>query len=150
WSQGLGKEARKQFIVHPNSQTPARDAWLGNLKDRGADLPTLTDKGVVHLNPFGGEILAKLAVSKRATDLLLPPPCVFDGVRVDHFVGSAMCAAVRLVVAGKVHISDCDPADDDTSRSSPSLYKALNRPVRVLIFKRRPFFRSFSPTHPVA
>ena len=89
----------------------AIDSWLGNLENSGADLPTLADESVVHLNPFGGEILAKLAVSKRSADLLLPPPCIFDGVRVDHFVGSAMCLAVRLIVAGKVHTSDCDPTD---------------------------------------
>jgi hypothetical protein len=102
----------KHFVIHPNSKPPARDSWLGNLKNCGADLPTLADERLVHLNPFGGEILAKLAISERSADLLLPPPCVFDGVRVNDFVGSAMCLAVRLVVAGKVHTSDCDPTDD--------------------------------------
>jgi hypothetical protein len=103
--------ARKHFIVHPNSKPPAWDSWLRNLKNSGADSPTLADEGIVHVNPLGGEILAKLAVSKRSADLLLPPLCVFDGIRVDHFVGATMCLAVCLVIARKVHTSDCDPTD---------------------------------------
>src|SRR5262245_5685200 len=65
-SQRLGKPARKQLVAHPDSKPPARDSWLGNLKHRGADLPALADKSVVHLHPFGGEILAELAVPKRS------------------------------------------------------------------------------------
>src|SRR5262249_18040633 len=110
--QRLGEAARKHFIIHPNSKPPARDSRLGHLKNSGADPPTLADETVVHLNPFGGEILANLAVSKGSADLLLPPPSVFDGVRVDHLIGSAMRRAVRLVVARKVHTSDCDPTSN--------------------------------------
>src|SRR5262249_10244727 len=40
----LGEAARKHLIVHPNSEPPARDSWLGNLKNRGADLPALPDE----------------------------------------------------------------------------------------------------------
>src|SRR5262249_12501465 len=90
WSQCLGELARERLIVHPNSKPPARDSWFGPLKNSGANLPALTDERAVHLNLFGGEILAKLAVSKRSADLLLPPSCIFQSVRVDHFVGSAM------------------------------------------------------------
>jgi hypothetical protein len=120
--------ARKHFIIYANSKPPARDSWLGNLENRSADLPALADERFIHLNPFGGEILAKLAVFKRSADLLLPPPCVFDGVCVDHFVGSAMCLAVCLIVAGKVHTSDRDPTDgrrfpDSTSGGATAVFE---------------------------
>src|SRR5262249_31673683 len=97
-SQRLGEAARKHLIVHPNSMPPARYARLGNLKNRGPDLPTLADERIVHLNPFGREIFAELTVRKRSADLLCPPPCVFDGVGVDRLVGSPVCLAIRLVV----------------------------------------------------
>src|SRR5262249_54471849 len=111
WSQRLGKMAWEHFIVHPNSKPPARDSRLGYLKNPGADLPTLADERVIHLNPLGGEILAKLAVIKRSADLLFPPPRVFDSVRVDPFGGPAIGLAVRRAVAGKVHPSNPDPTD---------------------------------------
>jgi hypothetical protein len=110
-SQGLGESARERRIVHPNPKSPARDSWFVDLKDRGADLRTLADEGLVLLDSFGRAILAELAVARRSAELLLPPPCVFDGVRVDHLVGSAICLAVRLVVAGKLNASDRDPTD---------------------------------------
>src|SRR5215831_18974626 len=79
------------LVVHPNSKPPARNSWLGNLENKGSDLPTLSDERVVHVNPFRREILAELAVGERSADLLFPPPCVFDGVGVDHLIG-APCA----------------------------------------------------------
>jgi len=106
-----GEAARKDRIVHPNSKSPARDPRLGNLENSRPDLPTLSHKRFVHLDSLRREVFAKLAVGKRSADLLLPPAGVFDSVRVNHFVGSAMCLAVRLIVAGKVHTSDGDPTD---------------------------------------
>src|SRR5262247_3319901 len=38
----LAEAARKHLIVHPHAKPPARDARLGHLKHRGADLPTLS------------------------------------------------------------------------------------------------------------
>src|SRR5205823_4649780 len=110
-SQRLGETARKHLIVHPNSKPPARYSRLGNLKNNGSDLPTLSDERIVHFNPLCREILAKLPVCKRSADLLFPPPCVFDGVCVDHFIGPPVCLAIRLVVSGKIYTSGCDPAD---------------------------------------
>src|SRR5947209_303066 len=83
----LGEAARKDRIVHPNPKSPARDPRLGNLKNSGPDLPTLSDERIVHLDTFGREVFAKLAVGKRSADLLFPPPCVLDGVGVDRFIG---------------------------------------------------------------
>jgi hypothetical protein len=51
-SHRLGKAARKDRIVHPNSKPPAGDPWLGDLNDRGPDLPTLSDKRLVHVYAF--------------------------------------------------------------------------------------------------
>jgi hypothetical protein len=110
-SQRPGEAARKHLIVHPNSQPPARYPRLGNLKNGGPDLPTLSDERIVHLDPFGSEVFAKLTVCKRSTDLLFPPPYVFDGVGVDRFIGSPVCLAIGLVVSGKVYTSGCDPTD---------------------------------------
>src|SRR5262249_54620159 len=98
WAQGLGKVARKQLIVHPDSKPPARNSRLGNLKNNGPDLPALADERIVHLNPFRREVLAKLAVGKRSADLLFPPPCVFDRVGVDHFVGATLGLPVGLTL----------------------------------------------------
>ena len=112
WSQRLGEAARKHLVVHPNSKPPARYSRLGNLENKGSDLPTLSDERVVHLNPFRREVLAKLAVGKRSADLLCPPPCVFNRVGVDHFVGPPVGLAIGLVVSGEIYPPDCDPTDD--------------------------------------
>src|SRR5262249_21716984 len=41
--QRFGEAARKQLIIHPSTQPPARDSRLGNLKHRGPDLPAFSD-----------------------------------------------------------------------------------------------------------
>jgi hypothetical protein len=107
--QCIGEAARKHLIIHPNSKPPARDSRFGYLKDRGPDLPPLSDERLVRLNPFRREVFAKLTGCKRSADLLFPPPCVFDGVCVDRFIGPPVCHAVRLVVSGKIDTSGCDP-----------------------------------------
>src|SRR5262249_6128382 len=111
-AQRLGEVARKQLIVHPDSKPPARNSRLGKFKYKGSDLPALSDERIVHLNPFRREVLAKLAVCKRSADLLLPPPCVFNRVGVDHLVGPPVSLAIGLVVSGKIHSPDGDPTDD--------------------------------------
>jgi hypothetical protein len=111
WSGRLGEAARKRLIVHPNSKPPARDSRLGNLKNKGADLPPFSDERIVRLHSFYREVFAKLTVGKRAADLLFPPPYVLDSVCVDYFIGSPVCLAIRLVVAGKVNTSSCDSPD---------------------------------------
>ena len=73
-AQRLGEAARKHLVVHPNSKPPARYPRLGNLKNSGPDLPTLSDERIVHLDPFGREVFAKLTVCERSADLLFPPP----------------------------------------------------------------------------
>src|SRR5262249_15523135 len=108
----LGEAARKQLIIHPNSKPPAGDSWLRNLNNSGSDLPTLSDERIVRLNPFGREIFAELTVSKRSADLLFPPPCVFDGVRVDRFIGSPMRFSIRLGISIEVYTSSGDPTGD--------------------------------------
>src|SRR5262249_35607714 len=109
-SQRFGEAARKQRIVHPNAEPPARDSWLGNLDNCGSDLPTLTDDRVVHLDPFCREVFAKLAISERSTDLMLPPPRVFDRECVDHLVGSPVRISIRLLVSLEVDAANGDPA----------------------------------------
>jgi hypothetical protein len=111
-SQRLGEAARKHLIVHPNSKPPARYPRLGDFQNKGSDLPTLSDERLVHLNPLGGEVFAKLTVGKRSADLLFPPPRVFDGVCVDRFIGSPVCLTIRLVVSGEIYPSGCDPTND--------------------------------------
>ena len=63
-SHRLGEAARKDPIIHPSPKSPARDSWLGNLENRGPDLPTLSDERIVHLDAFRREVFAKLAVGK--------------------------------------------------------------------------------------
>ena len=111
WSQRLGEAARKHLIVHSNAKPPARYSRLGNLKNCRPDLPTLSDERIVHLNPFGREVFAKLPIDKRSTNLLFPPACVFDGVGIDHLIGSPVCLAIRLVVSGEIDASGGDPTD---------------------------------------
>src|SRR6185369_6873566 len=100
--QSLGEAAQEQLVIHPNSKSPAGDSRLGNLENGGSNFPTLSDERIVQLDPFGGEILAKLAVGERSADLPFPPPYVFDGVRVDCFIGSPVCLAIGLVVSSEV------------------------------------------------
>jgi hypothetical protein len=109
-SHHLREAARKHLIVHPNSKPPARYSRLGNLKNCRPDPPTLSDERIVHVNPFRGEILAKLTVGKRSPDLLFPPSCVFYGVGVERFVGSPVCLAIRLVIASQVDSASGDSA----------------------------------------
>jgi hypothetical protein len=61
-SQRLGEAARKRPVIHPNSKPPARYSRLGDLKNKGSDLPALSDQRVVHVNPFRREVFAKLTV----------------------------------------------------------------------------------------
>src|SRR6266568_690472 len=84
-SQRLREAAREQAIVHSNSEPPARDSRLGDLENSAPDLPTLSDHGVVYVDPFRREVLAELTARDRSADLFFPPPRVFDGVRVDRF-----------------------------------------------------------------
>src|SRR5262249_35107474 len=92
----------------------------GNLENKGSDLPTLSDERVVHVNPFRREILAQLAVGERSADLLCPPPCVLDGVGVDHLIGSPVCLAIRLIVSGEIDTSGGDPTDRQVLAGQPS------------------------------
>jgi hypothetical protein len=111
WSGRLGEAARKRLIVHPNSEPPAGDSRLGNLKNKGADPPPLSDECIVRFNSFYREVFAKFTVSKRSADLLFPPPYVLGSVCVDRFIGSPVCLAIRLVIAGEVDTSGCDSPD---------------------------------------
>jgi hypothetical protein len=47
----------------------------------------------------------------RAAQLLFPPPCVFNRVCVEHFIGSPVYLAICLIVSDKVYTSDGDPTD---------------------------------------
>src|SRR5215831_17266862 len=64
-SQRLGEAARKHLIVHPHAKPPARYPRLGHLKNRGPDLPPLSNERSVHLDPFRREVFAKLTVGQR-------------------------------------------------------------------------------------
>src|SRR5262249_59728721 len=97
--------------MHPDPKPPARDAWLGDLEDRGPDPPTLPDERVVHLHPFRREVLAELTGRERPADLPFPPPRVLGGVGVDHLIGPPVCPAIRLVVSGEIDASGGDPTD---------------------------------------
>src|SRR5262249_9446557 len=125
-SQRLREVARKHPVVHSNAKPPARYARLGNLKNGRPDLPAFADKRVVHLNPFGREVFAKLTVGQRSANLLCPPACVFDGVGVERLVGPAVRLAIRLVIAGEIDTSGRDPAGD---RGFPD--RALGGPAVV-------------------
>src|SRR5216683_8369585 len=110
-SKSFAKAARERLVLHPDFKPPARYPRLGDLEHGRSDLPTLSNQRVVHLDSLGGEVFAKLAVCKRSTELPLPPPCVFDRIRVDRFIGSPVRLAICLVVSGEVHASSGDPTD---------------------------------------
>jgi len=130
-SQRLREAARELGIVHSNSEPPARDPRLGDLENRASDLPALSDHGIVHIDPFRREVFAELRVRERPADLFLPPPCVFDGVGVDGFVGASVCLAIRLLVSGQIDTSSGDASGD---RCLPD--RALGGPAAVFELAR--------------
>src|SRR5260221_8722601 len=87
--QRLGEAQREFLVIHPDSEPPARYPRLRDLENRAPDLPMLPDERLVHLDPLGREVFAKLAARKRSADLLLPPSWVSDGTGVDGFAGLA-------------------------------------------------------------
>src|SRR5207237_2825431 len=107
--QCLPEAARKHLVVHPHSKPPARHPRLGNLEHGSPDLPAFADERVVDLEPFGGEVLAELAVGDRTADLLFPPPLVFHRVCVDRLVESTMCLAICLAVSLEIDASSRYP-----------------------------------------
>src|SRR5262249_30650232 len=108
----LGKTADKPLIVHPNSKPPARDPWFGNLKDTGTDFPTLSDDRIVHRDSFRREIFPKLAVLKRSTELLFPPPHVFYGIGIHRFIWPPVRFTIGLIVSFKIDASGCNTASN--------------------------------------
>jgi hypothetical protein len=111
-SQRFGKSARKQLIVHPNSQPPARNPWFGYFKHGGADRPTLSDERVVHRDSFRREIFPKLAVLKRSAELLFPPTLIFYGVGIHRFIGSSVRFTIGLIVSFKIYASGRNTTGD--------------------------------------
>ena len=95
----FGEASRRQLIIRPNPKPPARHPRLGNFKNSGPYLPTLSDKRIVHVDAFSGKVLTELAVCRPSADSLLPPSYVFDGVCVNGLVRSAVRLAVRLLVS---------------------------------------------------
>src|SRR5262249_55272989 len=89
----LGEATRKHVIVHSNPEPPTGYSRLGNLNNSSPDLPTLADQRFVDVDPFSGEVFAKLTECQRPVDLLFPPPSVFDRVGVDCLIGSAVSLA---------------------------------------------------------
>ena len=49
--------------IAPNGEAPSQNVGNGNLENSGSNLPTLSDERIVHLNPFGREVFAKLTIS---------------------------------------------------------------------------------------
>src|SRR2546426_11170487 len=97
-SQRLAEAAWKRFVVHPDSEPPARDSRLGHLENRGPDLPTLPDERVGGLHPFRGQVLSGLAVRERAADLPLPPPLGLRRIPIDGLVEGALCLEISRPV----------------------------------------------------
>ena len=94
-------------------------------------MPTLSDQRIVHVNPFGREVFAKLTMGKLSADLLFPPACVFDGVGVERFVRPPVGLAIRLVISGKIDPSGCDPTDggclpDTTPGRATAVFKLVH------------------------
>src|SRR5512143_1433932 len=132
-AHGFGEAARKQLVIHANSKPPAGNTRLGNLENGSSDLPSLSDKGVVHGDSFRREVLSELAVRERPADLLLPPLSVFDGICVDRLVGTPVCAPICLIVSGQIDASGRDPAarrhlPDGASREVPAVFELARSP----------------------
>ena len=89
----LSETARKQLVLHPGAESPEGDARLRHFENGVADFPTLADKCAIHVDVFGREVLAKLAMPERATQLVLPPAQVFGGIGIDRLVGPAVRVA---------------------------------------------------------
>ena len=62
--------------------------------------------------PSHGEVLAEGPGLERVPELGRPPVVVLDRVRVDRLVGTAVDAAVGLVVTVEVDAAHRDPARD--------------------------------------
>jgi hypothetical protein len=134
-SQCLGKTAREELVVHPNTKPPARDPWLGYFKDCGADRPPLADERIVHRDSFRREIFPKLAVLKRSTEFFFPPPRVFYGVRVHHFIGPPVRFAIRLIVAVEIYSTNgyttVDRRFPNGAFGRPAVIVKLARPSNI-------------------
>src|SRR6266478_2876740 len=126
-SQRLAEAAGKRFVVHPDSEPPARDSRLGNLEDRGPDPPTFAYERVVELHPFRGQVLSELAVRERAADLPLPPALVLQRIRIDGLVEAAVCLEIRLAIAREIDTASRDPS---AHRRFPD--RALSGPAVVV------------------
>src|SRR6267378_838318 len=109
-SQRLAEAAWKRFVVHPDSEPPARDSRLGHLENRGPDLPTLADERVVELDPFRGQVLSELAVRERPADLPFPPALVLHRIRIGGLVEAAVCLEIRLAIASEIDAPSRDPS----------------------------------------
>jgi hypothetical protein len=111
-SQRLSKTTNKHLIVHPDSKSPARHPRFGHFEHGGSDLPVLSDQRIIHRDPFRREVLAKLAILERPTELLLPPPHVFNRICVDRFIKASMRLAIRLIVSVEIYTSGLDTTVD--------------------------------------
>src|SRR5262245_11143459 len=65
-TQRLREAPDEAFVVHPDAEPPARHARLRDLEDAGPDLPALADEGLVHVDPFGRQVLAELPILERS------------------------------------------------------------------------------------
>src|SRR5438552_16719216 len=130
-SQRFGKTAHKPLIVHPNSKPPARDPWFGYFKHGGADPPTLANERVVHRDSFRREIFSKLAVLKRSTELLFPPPRVFYGVGIHRFIRPPVRFTIGLIVSLKIY-----PSGRNTAGNRRFPNRAFGGPTAIIKFAR--------------
>jgi len=130
-SQGVGESARKQLIVHPNPQPPARDPWFGHFKYGGADRPTLANERIVHRDSFRREIFPKLAVLKRSAEFFFPPAHIFYGIRIHRFIRPSVRFTIGLVVSFEIDASGRDPAGN---RRFPN--RALGRSTVIIKLAR--------------
>src|SRR5581483_5256179 len=99
-------------VVHPLRELPAGDARRCDLEQDRADGPAFADQGVGDVDAARGEVLAEGAGNERATELAGPPVVVLAGIGVHSLVGTAVDAAVGLVVAPDVHAADGHAAAD--------------------------------------
>src|SRR5215470_704010 len=86
-------------FVHPNADAIASNTGLGDLKQRAADLITVTDANDIVGQSFDREILAELSVDKVGPlQLLLPIAIRFDLVDKDGALLASVPGQVALTI----------------------------------------------------
>ena len=96
------EQCRHPRLVHANADAIARDAGLGDLEKRGADLKSIADADGIISQSFDSKVLAKLSVNEIVPlQLLLPVAIRFNLINEDGAMFTSVPGQVALTVSLK-------------------------------------------------